>query len=334
MTRRRGFTLIELLVVIAIIAVLVGLLLPAIQKVREAANRSRCTNNLRQLALAAQNYHSERDHLPPGVTMPMPGPSARYTSLFIELLPHLEQENLARQWNYADPAANSIGGTAAPAAQVLSVLSCPSLILPYNPLDIGSGRRAAVTLYAGNGGARSFPATMARVDGLFHETGPQSRPSPGQQPVRITDIIDGTSQTVMFGERNPTDSGLDSYQLAPFLTPPDPPLQSTLWYALWAPWGQSAVAGVTLSGWSTINFKHPSYEPPPPPNPPEPIPWSDIQTTFEYRLSSFGSVHHPGGAYFAWADGSVRYLRDTLELPTLQALCTRMGGELVSEEIW
>src|SRR5262245_61768616 len=97
--QRRGFTLIELLVVIAIIAVLIGLLLPAVQKVREAANRIKCGNNLRQLGLAAHQYHDVHQHLPPGMGYTPLVTNGVWGHHLFHLLPHLEQDNLyKRAW--------------------------------------------------------------------------------------------------------------------------------------------------------------------------------------------------------------------------------------------
>src|SRR6058998_3038010 len=95
MRRQRAFTLIELLVVIAIIAVLIGLLLPAVQKVRETANRTKCSNNLKQLGLALHNYHDVKRAFPPSATT-----SPHKHSWVVFILPHVEQDNLARQYNW------------------------------------------------------------------------------------------------------------------------------------------------------------------------------------------------------------------------------------------
>src|SRR5262249_52792807 len=107
-TPRRGFTLVELLVVIAIIAVLIGLLLPAVQKVREAANRTQCLNNLKQIALAAQNYHDARRKFPTGAHLPVDvrGRPTEGTTLWVELLPYFEQDNLYKQWDRDDNRNN------------------------------------------------------------------------------------------------------------------------------------------------------------------------------------------------------------------------------------
>src|SRR5262245_7504780 len=108
--QRRGFTLIELLVVIAIIAVLIGLLLPAVQKVRAAAARLQCLNNLKQCALAAQNYHGDHGQFPIGARLPVfvGGIPTKGTNLWVELLPYIEQDNL--KWDYNDNTNNVAGG--------------------------------------------------------------------------------------------------------------------------------------------------------------------------------------------------------------------------------
>jgi prepilin-type N-terminal cleavage/methylation domain-containing protein len=311
---RRGFTLIELLVVIAIIAVLIGLLLPAIQKVREAAARIRCTSHLKQLALACHNYQDSQGTLPPGVEMPNAG--GRYTSLFVELLPYIEQQPLASRWDFVNPSANYLGGAAAPAGVVISIYVCPSAGVSQNPATFGT-QTAAITTYAGNGGTRSFPAAQATADGMFHTTGPRSEPRANQRPVKLTDATDGTSNTLLLGERIPVDNNLDSYLTAPIQPAPTPPIQAMTAYCLWAPSpGPLAVAGATLSAFAPVNAGFPTfYTPPvlPPGVPPPPVPWSSLS-----------------GALAALADGSVRMLANNISPATLVAASTRAGGEVLA----
>ncbi len=337
MHARRGFTLIELLVVIAIVAVLIGLLLPAVQKVREAAARVRCQSNLRQLALAGHAYHDANGRLPGAVELPDAG--GRFTSLFVEFLPHVEQGPLFARWNFADPSANG-GGTGSNAAAVVKAYVCPAAPLDANPRAFGSSV-AAVTTYGGNGGYKVFPIAQATTDGMFHTTGPQSKPAANQKGVRLTDAADGSSNTLFFGERKVGDLALDSYLPPCPVTPtPDPPIQSYSAYHGWAPPpGPNAVAGILLNGQTTVNYGHPTvWTPPPPPSPenpvpkpPPPVPWSDLSPLWWARLGAYGS-HHPGGANAALADGSVRMLKDATAVETMNALSTRAGGEPLPAE--
>ncbi|HMC63531.1 MAG TPA: DUF1559 domain-containing protein, partial [Gemmataceae bacterium] len=182
---RKAFTLSELLVVIAIIAILVGLLLSAVQKVREAAARTRCANNLRQLALAAHNYHATNGTFPPGLSQ-MPHPF-RGNSVFTYLLPYFEQDTLYGQWDFDKPRTNTAGGINARTAVVLNLLICPSDVLPQNPIDY-RGTFYGATSYGGNGGTRSYYPTSATADGMFFTTGPASAPATNQTPVRIGEV--------------------------------------------------------------------------------------------------------------------------------------------------
>src|SRR5207253_1408600 len=144
---RPGFTLIELLVVIAIISVLIGLLLPAVQKVREAANRMSCTNNLKQISLAAHNFHDSYARFPSGINVPVgtangmlfptnifytsgtfkdPPVPGQFIGLFEALLPYIEQDNLQKNLNLnANQYANCLGPTSI-GAQVIKILICPT----------------------------------------------------------------------------------------------------------------------------------------------------------------------------------------------------------------
>jgi prepilin-type N-terminal cleavage/methylation domain-containing protein/prepilin-type processing-associated H-X9-DG protein len=330
--RRAAFTLIELLVVIAIIAILIGLLLPAVQKVRAAAARIKCSNNLKQIALAAHNYHSTYDRFPQGYDQPGGGQGERKSSVFVELLPFYEQDNLYHIWDFFAPTANREFGTTARAATVLPVLLCPVDRLGANPVQLTGNRYAAITSYGGNGGTRAYRPPFATADGVFHTTGPSSFPRPNQKPVRLADVTDGASNTLLFGERYHGDGNWDAWLAAPLMPPPTPALQAMGTYGYWAPAGPFGIVDVTLSGHAAINYGTPvGYSLPPPPLMPPPVPWTDYEGNHDLRLAAYGSGHS-GGANFALADGSVRFLRDTLPIDTLRALSTRANGEVVSAD--
>jgi prepilin-type processing-associated H-X9-DG protein len=181
------------------------------------------------------------------------------------------------------------------------------------------------TTYGGNAGRIAFPAYRATNDGVFSYTG----------RVRLTEILDGSSNTFLFGERIIGDGRLDSYLTAPLDPAPSPPLQASTWYSAWAqnP-GPTAGVGLLLNSHLTINFSFPTqYVPPvlPPGTPEPPVPWTDLGLLAWDRLGAYGS-RHPGGANFAFADGAVRFLSDKTELMTLQGLSTILGRENVQPE--
>ncbi|MBA4064891.1 MAG: prepilin-type cleavage/methylation domain-containing protein [Isosphaera sp.] len=325
MTRRPAFTLIELLVVVAIIAVLIGLLLPAVQAVRESAARAKCANQLKQLALAAHHHDESMGRLPPGVfqTPFMMAPRTRGVPLFVHLGPYLEQEPLTGTWDHADPLNNTTGGQASRTAAVLKGLLCPSDRIGANPVDAGGNRWYGVGSYGGNGGSRSYDPRDAANDGMFFVCGPAAEPVPNARPVRLVDATDGASNTALFGERTHVDRNHEgSVGLVPPPTGTGPPggfqmLNPLGLVGLWAnSTGRQAAGDVMLSAYAPLNYRLPA-------NPPTTYP--AFLPLHETRMNAFGS-QHPGGANFALADGSVRFVRDTIPQPTLRTLCVRNDG--------
>jgi prepilin-type N-terminal cleavage/methylation domain-containing protein/prepilin-type processing-associated H-X9-DG protein len=314
-SRRRGFTLIEILVVIAIIAILIGLLLPAVQKVREAANRMVCTNHLHQIALAAHHYHDSCGQFPSGgrLTVDVGGVTTGGTNLWVELLPYIEQDNLNKLWDEKDNRSNIAGGRSATTAHVIKLLICPSDALPETVVE----HRAAVaplswgfygmSSYGGNAGTRSLPIGAAPAfpgisrDGIFWI----------DRCVRIADITDGTSNTILFGERYHRDPEFDRRQPV-VLSGTAPITQLGKWGFVAGPAG--IMANVTLHSAAPINYR---------------MPTGGDASALLNRSCAFGSGHMHG-ATFAFADGSVRFLSESTPLPTLQALSTRAGGEVVT----
>lgn len=333
MSRRRAFTLIELLVVIAIIAVLIGLLVPAVQKVREAASRMKCSNQLKQLGLAAHNYHNDRGSFPPGVyQLPFAAaPKYRGVTLFVELLPYLEQDNLARGWDRIDPINNTAGGKASRTATVLPGLVCPSDTILNNPVDGGGGRWYGMTSYAGNAGTRSYDPQYATNDGLFGVIGPGSQTNPQGAAVRIADVTDGTSNTALFGERSHLDPNHDTFAANMAVPASGAALSPMGMSGLWASsTGRLAAGDVLLSAYAPLNFRVPKDYPNRGSMTPPANDYNGYLYHYDRRVCAFGS-QHAQGANFALADGSVRFVRDSIPSATLQQLCVRYDGAVLED---
>lgn len=315
MRTHRAFTLIELLVVIAIIAILIGLLLPAVQKVREAAARSKCQNNLKQLGLALHNYHSAMSEFPPA-RKPFPlvfSPIAR-------LLPYVEQENLQKLLDFSQPPLdffstgmnpNDNASATAPSKMAISLLLCPSD--PVSPKVPGSNYGGTnYVVCVGSGTIRYGDVSVG--DGIFTD-----------RPTRVETMLDGTSNTVAFAETLLGNGAVSSGS-----TPGDLKRERYVVTGAADP-TPAACEGATGGAWSGLrsakwidgHYGSTLYNHYYTPNPSR---W-DCGNGYNNKGLTGARSSHTGGVNVLMADGSVRFLRDSIELPTWRALSTRNGGE-------
>jgi prepilin-type N-terminal cleavage/methylation domain-containing protein len=301
--RRLGFTLIELLVVIAIIAILIGLLLPAVQKVREAAARSQCGNNLKQIGVALHSYHDVYKGFPPGKYTPAPGVNHCWMAL---ILPYIEQDNLYKTYslrvNWAGaPNDSATQGANVPNQMPISLYLCPSA----PPGRVGTNFRGITDYSAMSQITRPNPFFR----GIYVPAIPPSDPTwigvlGNNVKRRVTDIRDGSSNTVMVAEcagRN------QHWQLGKQI--PDSTLNET---GAWANPGDT----INVSGFNSATASKPG-----------PI---AINGTNSQNLYSF----HTNVAGALFADGSVRFLSSSTSIDTLYALATRSGGEIVPDSAY
>ncbi|MFO0849343.1 MAG: DUF1559 domain-containing protein [Gemmataceae bacterium] len=291
-TRRRGFTLIELLVVIAIIAVLIGLLLPAVQKVREAAARTQCQNNLKQIGLAVHQYCDLSGGFPPSIRPAGPAEPMPYLQWDVRLLPHLEQEGMWRQveTDYTASRNPFVGRPHVLQDRIVPVVTCPSDWRGQVSWRVDR-RRVAMMSYLANSGTRTD-----RRDGVIY---PSSRTS-------VLQIVDGSSNTLLVGER-----------------PPSADLKYGWWYAGSGQDGMGTLDSA-LGARERNRSTYPSYRG----CGVGPFAFRSRRTDDPCGAFHFWSLH-PGGANFAFCDGAVRFLRYEAD-PILPALATRAGGEAVT----
>jgi prepilin-type N-terminal cleavage/methylation domain-containing protein/prepilin-type processing-associated H-X9-DG protein len=301
---RRGFTLIELLVVIAIIAVLIGLLLPAVQKVRESANRAKCSNNLKQLGLALHNYHGDRQLFPSGVYNMIGSDGAAYVGedrrVWLHyILTYIEQPTIgtAAQNEVATNALYAVAPTSSYVNNVINLLMCPSDVnagKKYTFGNSGQGFHANYVACAGSttfNGASTTPAFTV-LDGIFY----------AQSQNSIANITDGTSNTLLLSE----------ILVSPDVTQHD--CRGRIW-------NNARSASVLFS-----TFGQPNTSTPDRLSHCQSIPTAPC-TTGSDNMVTFARSLHPGGVNAVLADGSVRFVSNAIDPTVWLALGTRSGNE-------
>lgn len=290
-----------------------------------------CSNKMKQIALASHNYHDTVGSFPPAILLSRYDETKgkwRGASLFVFLLPYIEQQSLYDRWDFDDPNSNFLGGLESRAAKGPNLL-CPSEAESENPLHYSGrltgksmDRYITVTSYVANSGTRSYhpDSGFLRTDGVFFGAGSGSQPVANQEPVSLGDITDGTSNTLLFGERSRWDPNYNTFAAEGWDW-------AFRFYGNWCGTSRKALAHFTGSSYPAINYRLPfSYENRGTASPPTNSA-SDFKHYIDLRVCAFGS-NHPGGAHFAMADGSVRFVSETLPLMTLRALSTRADGEI------
>jgi prepilin-type N-terminal cleavage/methylation domain-containing protein len=303
--RRLAFTLIELLVVIAIIAILIGLLLPAVQKVRDAAARMECSNHLKQIGLAIHGFHDTRKFLPPKLIAPQIAPLANidsHATWAVVILPHLEQDNVFKLWDLKKPFSLQI--PAAVQAQI-PTYHCPGR--PTQILSTGDPQPGGIGDYACVAGSNNG-------NGMFMDGSYTSAPDANGIPMVLTwkgqlnlqTIPDGTSNTLMVGEKHIRPNSLRGKSE-----------------------DRSIFAGNDnnfrrMAGWQTNAFPIDTANPPANIRPLMP----PTEQAHSLANSSFGGPHS-GVCLFVFGDGSVRNLSLSTDPLILTLLAARQDAQVI-----
>ncbi len=340
---RRGFTLIELLVVIAIISVLIGLLLPAVQKVRDAAARTQCSNNLHQLGLAMHNYEGAIGHLPPAFRAGVPPAWAGLPPYFFswsalaELNPYLEQTNIYNAMDLAQPIYVPPDFNISPAnqfavQQVVKLFLCPAdqmrpVSAAYGEPVIGPTNYAVCVGTGTTNGGPPFGSPL-NSDGMFM----------AGIGLRLTDVTDGTSNTAMMSESLLGDGPENA-------TGPMPPIPNAvqLVYAytgFGTPLSDAACASATQWNvsnrrgftWASGEMRCGSYNHYYTPNSSNCDCVTNDLTTYTSMAFRAARSRHSGGVNLLVGDGSVHFVSQTVSPGTWRALATRGGGEVIGSD--
>jgi prepilin-type N-terminal cleavage/methylation domain-containing protein/prepilin-type processing-associated H-X9-DG protein len=309
---RGAFTLIELLVVVAIIAILIGLLLPAVQKVRDAAARAQCQNNLKQLGLALHNFHDANGVFPAsGWTTAGPGnPAGRYVGWRPLTLPYIEQENLQKLYDFT---SDWWAGTNPVAAAVpVKTYQCPSAPRRDVTSAVAKPPRPAMTFanplawtdYEAIMGVQ--PAAINPHAGGIYNAGNRFSVMSRNSRTKMTDVTDGTSSTVMVVECGARPLVYRNRTAQPALAND----QGISWADSEGPFSlDGASADGSLEGCG-----------------------ANCAAAMNKKNDNEPYSFHVGGGNFLFADGHVQFIRDTIPLTTLAALCTMQGGEVVTND--